>query len=148
MPQVFFICKMEVMLLVLRELVCVLVSQSCLTLYNPKDYNPQGSSVHGILQARILERVGLPFPSPGDGSSRLRDGTQVSCNNRQILYRLTTRSYNCWVILNIKKTTHTQMTINSCPWCIYTFLQCYSAISLFGVYFWAWPYDLLWLKEH
>jgi len=27
------------------------------------DYNPPGSSVHGILQARILES-GLPFPSP------------------------------------------------------------------------------------
>ena len=44
----------------------MLVAQSCLTLYNPKDYNPQGSSVHGILQVRILEGVGLPFPSPGD----------------------------------------------------------------------------------
>ena len=29
----------------------------------PMDCSPQGSSVHGILQARILE---LPFPSPGD----------------------------------------------------------------------------------
>ena len=54
------------MLLILWELVCVLVAQSCLTLYNPKDYNLQGSSVHGILQVRILEQVGLPFPSPGD----------------------------------------------------------------------------------
>ena len=42
----------------------VLVSQSCLTLGNPVDCSPPGSSVHGILQARILE--GLPFPSPGD----------------------------------------------------------------------------------
>ena len=37
---------------------------SCLTLCNPMDYSPLGSSVHGILQARILEWV--PFPSPGD----------------------------------------------------------------------------------
>ena len=66
MPQFFFICKIQVMLLILWELVCVLVAQSCLTLYNPKDYNLQGSSVHGILQVRILEQVGLPFPSPGD----------------------------------------------------------------------------------
>ena len=42
----------------------VLVSQSCLTLGNPMDCSPPGSSVHGILQARILG--GLPFPSPGD----------------------------------------------------------------------------------
>ena len=38
----------------------VLVSQSCLTLCNPMNC----TSVHGILQARILE--GLLFPSPGD----------------------------------------------------------------------------------
>ena len=43
---------------------CVLVAQSCLTLCNPIDYSPQGTSVHGSLQARILEWV--PFPSPGD----------------------------------------------------------------------------------
>ena len=39
------------------------MAQSSLILYDPMDCGPQGSSVHGILQARILE---LPFPSPGD----------------------------------------------------------------------------------
>ena len=38
------------------------VAQSRLTLCNPVDCSPPGSSVHGILQARS----GLPFPSPGD----------------------------------------------------------------------------------
>ena len=33
----------------------VLVTQSCPTLCDPWDYNPVGSSVHGSLQARILE---------------------------------------------------------------------------------------------
>ena len=42
----------------------VLVAQSCLTLCNPVDCSPPGSSVLGILQARILERVAIP--SPGD----------------------------------------------------------------------------------
>ena len=37
--------------------------QSCPTLWDPKDYSPPGSSIHGILWARILE--GLPFPPPG-----------------------------------------------------------------------------------
>ena len=37
---------------------------------------PRGLSVHGILQARILEWVGFPFSR---GSSRPRDQTQVSC---------------------------------------------------------------------
>ena len=39
----------------------VLVAQSCLTLCNPMDCSPPGSSVHGILQARILERVAMPL---------------------------------------------------------------------------------------
>ena len=42
----------------------MLVAQSCLTLYDPMDCNQPGSSVHGILRARILEW--LAFPSPGD----------------------------------------------------------------------------------
>ena len=54
----------------------VTVTQSCLTLCDPMDCNPPGSSVHGILQARILEWVAIPFFK---GSSRPRDGTQVSC---------------------------------------------------------------------
>ena len=42
--------------------VCVcLVTQLCLTLCDPMDYSPPGSSVHGILQARILEWVAIPF---------------------------------------------------------------------------------------
>ena len=44
--------------------------QSYLTLCNPVDCSPQGSSVHGILQARILEWVAMPASR---GSSRPRD---------------------------------------------------------------------------
>ena len=39
----------------------VLVVQSCLTLCEPVDCSPPGSSVHGILQARILEWVAISF---------------------------------------------------------------------------------------
>ena len=43
--------------------------QSCLTICDPMDSNPQGPPVHGILQARILEWVTMPpprdFPGPG-----------------------------------------------------------------------------------
>ena len=38
--------------------------QSCSTICNPMDCSPSGSSVHGILQARILEWVAMP--APGD----------------------------------------------------------------------------------
>ena len=40
----------------------MLVTQLCLTLYNPMDCTPPGSSVHGISQARILEWVACPSP--------------------------------------------------------------------------------------
>ena len=39
----------------------VLGAQSCLTLCNPEDCSLPGSSIHGILQARILEWVAIPF---------------------------------------------------------------------------------------
>ena len=55
---------------------CVLVSQSCLTICNPTDCSPTGSSVHGILQARILEWVATPFSRR---SSWPRDRILVSC---------------------------------------------------------------------
>ena len=50
----------------------VLVAQSCLTLGNPMDCNPPGSSVHGILQARILEWVAIPFFGIEPGSPTLQ----------------------------------------------------------------------------
>ena len=43
---------------------CVLVAQSCLTLCDPMDCSPSGSSAHEIFQARILEWVAIS--SPGD----------------------------------------------------------------------------------
>ena len=46
------------------------VAQLCLTLCDPMDY-----TVHGVLQARILEWVAIPFSR---GSSQPRDRTQVS----------------------------------------------------------------------
>ena len=39
----------------------VLVAQPCLTFCDPMDCSLPGSSVHGILQAKILEWVAIPF---------------------------------------------------------------------------------------
>ena len=50
----------------------VLATQSCLTLCKPMDCSPPVSSVHGILQARILEWVAMSFSR---GSSHPRDRT-------------------------------------------------------------------------
>ena len=53
----------------------VLVAHLCLTLYDPMDCSLPGSSIHGILQARILEWVAIPFSR---ASAQPRDQTQVS----------------------------------------------------------------------
>ena len=62
------------------------VTSVCLTVCDPVDYSPPGSSVHGILQARILEWVAISYSK---GSSRPRDLTcisHVSCIGRWVLY--------------------------------------------------------------
>ena len=53
-----------------------LVTQSCLTPCDTMDCRTPVSSIHGLLQARILEWVVIPFTR---GSSQPRDQTHVSC---------------------------------------------------------------------
>ena len=62
--------------------------QSFSILCDLMDYSPPGSSLHGILQARILEWVAISF-SRGS-SSRPRARTCISCISRWILYHGTT----------------------------------------------------------
>ena len=72
--------------------VCVsrsVVSHSC----NPMDCSPPGSSVHGILQTRILKWVAIPFSK---GSSLPRDRTLVSC----IVYRF----FTVWATMESSQT--------------------------------------------
>ena len=59
----------------LQDLLESEVAQLCPTLCDPMDWSPQGLSVHGIVQARILEWVAISFSR---GSSWLRDWTWVS----------------------------------------------------------------------
>ena len=55
---------------------CMLLLYSCLTLCNPMDYKLPHSSVHGIILARILEEVAIPFSG---GYSRPRNWIHISC---------------------------------------------------------------------
>ena len=77
--------------------VCVLVTQSCPTLCNPMDYSQSGSSVHEILQARILEWVATPFSRR---SSIPRDQTQVSCTVGRFFTMWAPREVQAWVTLS------------------------------------------------
>ena len=53
----------------------IFIAQSCLTLCDPIECSPPGSSVHRFFQARILEQVAISFSR---GSSQPRDWTQAS----------------------------------------------------------------------
>ena len=86
------VCKKEICLSfsISNNILCACMLsqslQSCLTLCHPTDCSPPGSSVHGILQTRILEWVAM---TSSRGSSWPRDRTcisYVSCIGRQVLY--------------------------------------------------------------
>ena len=59
-----------------------LVTKSCLTLCDPMDCSPPGSSVHEISQARMLEWVAIPSSR---GSSQPRDRIHISCIGGRVL---------------------------------------------------------------
>ena len=72
--------------LILLLLICAKSLQSYPTFCNPMDWDPPGSSVHGILHTRILELVAI---SSAKESSWPRDWTRVSyvsCIGRRVLY--------------------------------------------------------------
>ena len=77
------------------------VTQSCPTLCDPVDDSLQGSSVHGILQARILEWGAISFSR---GSSQPRDWTRVS--------HITGRHYNLWATMLNHKSFSTYIHIS------------------------------------
>ena len=65
-------------------------AQSCPTFCDPMDWNPLGSSVHAISQARILDWVAI---SSTRGSSQPRDQTHISC-----VSCITGRFFTWWAI--------------------------------------------------
>ena len=68
-----------------RVVSCREVTQSCPTLCDPMDCSLPGSSLHGILQARVLEWVSISFSRE---SSQPKDQTWVSC--------IPGRCFNLW----------------------------------------------------
>ena len=78
-----FICMYIYMYI--YSVVKISVTQSCPTLCNTMDYSPPGSSVHGILQARILEWVAILFSRK---CSQLRESNLDLQHCMQILHHL------------------------------------------------------------
>ena len=77
----------------------------------PVDCSPPGSSVHGILQARILEWVAISFPR---GSSRPRDRTQVSHIAGRHFNLCTTREASIHFMTLLKNSLSLVRKVNIC----------------------------------
>ena len=95
--------------------------QSCPTLCNPVDHSPPGSSLHGILQARILEQV--PFPPPGDLPDSGIEPTSPALAGG---FLMTTNAWEAEVVaLNFR--TPAALEFFSCcsayPWFVYDLLS-------------------------
>ena len=70
--------------------------QLCLTLRDPMDYSLPGSSVQGILQAKILECVALPSSRASSWSRDQNCISYISCSDRRVL--------NCWATREVPST--------------------------------------------
>ena len=88
-PSVTLLPTKESLCFLIQHCFICLVAQLCPTLLWPHGLSRQGSSVHGIFQARILEWAAISFCR---GSSHPRDGTWVSCRVSCIAGRFFTTS--------------------------------------------------------
>ena len=111
------------------------VTQLCPTLCDHMDCSLPGSSLHGILQARVLEWVAISFSR---GSSRPRDWTWVFC--------IPGRCFNLWAIREAQplRSCKSILFINLFPTSpIYTHL---CVCVFYGLYFCGWTLtDTLWV---
>ena len=56
------------------------VTQSCLTLSDPMDCSPSGSSIHGIFQARVLEWGAIAFSTKGSTTTKSLQSCPTLCD--------------------------------------------------------------------
>ena len=93
------------------------VAQSCRTLSDPMDCSPPGSSVHGILQARVLEWGAIAFSEAcalGNCKYNMHLGIPFSIHiSSKLFYQVTCLSHH-WILINSSldkqfRTLHKQM---------------------------------------
>ena len=111
----------------------VLVIQLSPSLCHPKDYSPQGSSVHGILQARILTRAGCHFLLQGIFLTQGSNPGLLHC--RQILNHLSHQR-------------RPQSSVRSTEMLLYLKSFWYKTSDFAGYCFYKWPFSLhtLWVS--
>ena len=122
-------------LLIIKVCMCAKLLQLCLTLCDAMDWSPPRSSVHGILQARILERVAMPSTR---GSSRPRDRAHisyVSCIGRWVLLPLISPRKPYWSLVELEYCVNYFCTAK---WMSYTYV-------LFFIFFSVMVYRRYWI---
>ena len=107
----------------------MLVAQLCPVLHGPIGSSPTDSSVHGILQAKIMEWVAILFSR---GSSQPRDQTQVSC--------ISGRFFSIWVIRENYLGNSNLGILRYCLWDRIAELDRVVVQSLSGVWFFVTPW--------
>ena len=92
-------------------------AQSCLTLYDPMDCSPPGSSVHGIFQTRILERVATAkLRCQGSSVSKWPDSDSLAWDVPMV-----TVWHPAWLALHVLRwyqclTKHRLLILTVTPW--------------------------------
>ena len=92
---------------------CCLVAKSCLTLCNPLDHSPPGSSVQGILQARILEWEAISY-SRGSSLPRVETASPalVQFSSAQLRYSI---AQSCLTVTPWTAACQASLFITNCP---------------------------------
>ena len=111
---------------------CDSISKSYPTLCDSMDCSPPGSSVHGILQARMLEGVAILFTK---GTSQPRDRTCVSCTAG--------RFFTIWAT---RKAPKDNKLLQIFPGSGRLQRRCVDVFSPAAFYRWAWSECFLWAK--
>ena len=116
----FLQSSVDTLSLVFQRGESVLVTQSCPTLWDLSDYSPPGSSAHEILQARILERVTIPFSR---GSSQPRDQTQPPALQADSLLWATREALRHLNRVNLKSASYNSNILEPLWNCFYCLLS-------------------------
>ena len=97
---------------------CCVLAQLCLTLCDPTDCSPPGSSVHGIFQAR---NTGAGYHFLLQGSSRPKDQTRVSCFPSRFFITEKPKKESYILQLKISKLKIREKVTGQYPW--WTYMQ-------------------------
>ena len=125
-------------------------TQSCLTLHDPMDCSPPGSSIHGIFQARVLEWVAIAFSQAlltpkADSILQSQEGRFRGCGVRGLLWVTGSlrQSLNSQVKATPRKTQPQPLNLEGPAVSILACVQEQSPMSLPLLQ--AWPQPLTWL---